>query len=535
MFESENNFALEREYVYPLLESYPEGWISGFFVVDDILYVAENFNSGFMSAFKISDGTYLGEWFTVLPGTGLAKQFSSWYYDDTRDEVVAANYIRGSHLIKGVGVFSGYYFDAHGNVTSTEVGPAREWKNFTYDIVGGSALAKFTASVAGFNSQTLNWDTLAVNVASPYPLNQVDESVYTRLKAFFTFTDSSLSSTNPIYLKKVAFEASTGLPEITISNNDFTFTPDSLMQGFDINIDLKITNVGKVDSDSCLVQLYLGAANEPFYTTKIKIPTDSFYTVKHTINTSKIVFHNKVKAVVTMDGTEMFTFNNLGADSFYVARDTIKPDFKLTFDGKEIINGDIIANSPLIEITLTDNSPLPLDTTRLSIVHNGKPIGFVKDSVHFSYTPYPNSKLYVSWKPVFKEGKQTLEVFTKDASDIPYSSVAQKYQFFVFDKDAIERIYNYPNPFTDETWFTYELRGNTLPDEVKIKIFTIAGRLIKELVIPSTSMQIGLNKIYWDGRDADGDEIANGVYLYKLITKYKDKTKTTIEKIAKVK
>jgi hypothetical protein len=236
-----------------------------------------------------------------------------------------------------------------------------------------------------------------------------------------------------------------------------------------------------------------------------------------------------------MDGTEMFTFNNLGADSFYVARDTIKPDFKLTFDGKEIINGDIIANSPLIEITLTDNSPLPLDTTRLSIVHNGKPIGFVKDSVHFSYTPYPNSKLYVSWKPVFKEGKQTLEVFTKDASDIPYSSVAQKYQFFVFDKDAIERIYNYPNPFTDETWFTYELRGNTLPDEVKIKIFTIAGRLIKELVIPSTSMQIGLNKIYWDGRDADGDEIANGVYLYKLITKYKDKTKTTIEKIAKVK
>jgi hypothetical protein len=535
VFESENNFALEREYVYPLLESYPEGWISGFFVVDDILYVAENFNSGFMSAFKISDGTYLGEWFTVLPGTGLAKQFSSWYYDDTRDEVVAANYIRGSHLIKGIGVFSGYYFDAHGNVTSTEVGPAREWKNFTYDIVGGSALAKFTASVAGFNSQTLNWDTLAVNVASPYPLNQVDESVYTRLKAFFTFTDSSLSSTNPIYLKKVAFEASTGLPEITISNNDFTFTPDSLMQGFDINIDLKITNVGKVDSDSCLVQLYLGAANEPFYTTKIKIPTDSFYTVKHTINTSKIVFHNKVKAVVTMDGTEMFTFNNLGADSFYVARDTIKPDFKLTFDGKEIINGDIIANSPLIEITLTDNSPLPLDTTRLSIVHNGKPIGFVKDSVHFSYTPYPNSKLYVSWKPVFKEGKQTLEVFTKDASDIPYSSVAQKYQFFVFDKDAIERIYNYPNPFTDETWFTYELRGNTLPDEVKIKIFTIAGRLIKELVIPSTSMQIGLNKIYWDGRDADGDEIANGVYLYKLITKYKDKTKTTIEKIAKVK
>ncbi|MBK7868051.1 MAG: hypothetical protein IPJ75_14345 [Ignavibacteriales bacterium] len=98
-------------------------------MVNDILYVTENFNSGFMSAFKINDGTYLGEWFTVLPGSGLQKQFSSWYYDILRDEVVASNYIRGSDLVKGIGVFSGYYFDAQGDVASTEVGPVREWKN----------------------------------------------------------------------------------------------------------------------------------------------------------------------------------------------------------------------------------------------------------------------------------------------------------------------------------------------------------------------------------------------------------------------
>ena len=67
---------------------------------------------------------------------------------------------------------------------------------------------------------------------------------------------------------------------------------------------------------------------------------------------------------------------------------------------------------------------------------------------------------------------------------------------------------------------------------MKIKIYTIAGRLIKEIKIPAVDLSYDFNKIYWDGRDEDGDIIANGVYLYKVILTAGDKTEDVIQKLA---
>ncbi|MEJ2196376.1 MAG: FlgD immunoglobulin-like domain containing protein, partial [Ignavibacteriaceae bacterium] len=78
------------------------------------------------------------------------------------------------------------------------------------------------------------------------------------------------------------------------------------------------------------------------------------------------------------------------------------------------------------------------------------------------------------------------------------------------------------------------LRGAELPDEVKIKIYTIAGRLVWDFEVPNSEMTPGFNRIYWDGKDQDGDDVANGVYLYKVIASYKDETKTVTQKLARV-
>ena len=50
---------------------------------------------------------------------------------------------------------------------------------------------------------------------------------------------------------------------------------------------------------------------------------------------------------------------------------------------------------------------------------------------------------------------------------------------------------------------------------VEIKIFTVAGRLIR--VLDNIQGRSGQNQVYWDGRDEENDELANGVYLYKII------------------
>ncbi len=78
---------------------------------------------------------------------------------------------------------------------------------------------------------------------------------------------------------------------------------------------------------------------------------------------------------------------------------------------------------------------------------------------------------------------------------------------------AIENVVNYPNPFASNTTFTFQ---HNLSDavNVKIQIYTIAGRKIREIEVPSIIDRFV--RIDWDGRDQDNSIIANGTYFYKL-------------------
>jgi hypothetical protein len=76
----------------------------------------------------------------------------------------------------------------------------------------------------------------------------------------------------------------------------------------------------------------------------------------------------------------------------------------------------------------------------------------------------------------------------------------------------IKNVYNFPNPFSTNTTFTFVLSRMC---DIKIKIFTVHGTLIHTL--ENISGNSGLNQVWWDGRDKDGEIPANGIYLYKII------------------
>jgi hypothetical protein len=69
----------------------------------------------------------------------------------------------------------------------------------------------------------------------------------------------------------------------------------------------------------------------------------------------------------------------------------------------------------------------------------------------------------------------------------------------------------YPNPTTGAAKFTFSLNRAAL---VSVKIFTIAGRLVR--MLPPAPCGFDYNQLEWDGLDKDGQPLANGVYLYKL-------------------
>ena len=70
------------------------------------------------------------------------------------------------------------------------------------------------------------------------------------------------------------------------------------------------------------------------------------------------------------------------------------------------------------------------------------------------------------------------------------------------------------------------------PADVKIKIYTVSGRLIQEL--EKSNVIDKFVRVNWDGRDRDGNIIANGTYLYKIIVKNPggEFTKSVLGKLA---
>ncbi|GBD89594.1 hypothetical protein BMS3Abin04_00302 [bacterium BMS3Abin04] len=229
---------------------------------------------------------------------------------------------------------------------------------------------------------------------------------------------------------------------------------------------------------------------------------------------------------------ELYKDNNFYSIPFFVVGDTTKPSLNITFDGNEIFDGEYVSSNPDIKIELDDPSEVPItDTSSVQLFLNDQPVYFAPNSnilsVNFSGS---NPKVVINYNPTLEKGEYTLTVFGKDASGNIADSAGVIKNFLVENETKILNLYNYPNPFTLETYFTFKL--TQIPDVINIKIYTIAGRLVKEITRTGSELNFDFNRIFWDGRDEDGDLLANGVYFYKMILKNKGKIISLTQKLA---
>ncbi len=72
---------------------------------------------------------------------------------------------------------------------------------------------------------------------------------------------------------------------------------------------------------------------------------------------------------------------------------------------------------------------------------------------------------------------------------------------------------NYPNPFNAETVISFALPKTSY---VKLEICNILGQKIKSLV--NEKLLAGYKEVTWDGTDEKGNNVASGVYFYRLQT-----------------
>lgn len=224
-----------------------------------------------------------------------------------------------------------------------------------------------------------------------------------------------------------------------------------------------------------------------------------------------------------------------GTDSS-VANDGKGPEIEIFFDDEKFDRAYLVGTSPLLIVKLTDETGL--NTTGAGIGH--KLEGILNEQVNnpIDFTNYFTSDLDAGGKSGkieyqfsrLENGDYSIQVKAWDIFN--NFSTERSYFSVVGDDDLVVRdIYNYPNPFSGRTTFTFQ-QNLSEPINVKIKIYSIAGRMIKEIERANISERFVT--IDWDGRDADGNELANGTYLYKIIVKtsVSETTKSFLGKLA---
>jgi hypothetical protein len=117
-----------------------------------------------------------------------------------------------------------------------------------------------------------------------------------------------------------------------------------------------------------------------------------------------------------------------------------------------------------------------------------------------------------------EDGMYTFRIVTEELGvDKPY-----EINFEVINEATISNFYPYPNPFSTSVRFVFTVTGSEVPDQIKIQIMTVTGRVVREILQDELGpIRIGNNitEYAWDGRDEFGDQLANGVYIYRVLVR----------------
>ncbi|NQZ78075.1 MAG: transporter, partial [Ekhidna sp.] len=240
--------------------------------------------------------------------------------------------------------------------------------------------------------------------------------------------------------------------------------------------------------------------------------------------------NNSLLVEVSPNENEQYTANNrlVLTNIVQVTEDETNPVLDVTFDGYHIIDGDVVSPNPSIVIRLRDDNPFiaKSDTVgvNISLRLPGEDSQFQR--INFSdprmgYSPASdNQDFQITFNPgPLDDGMYAIQVQGEDEAGNQAGLKPYEVSFEVINESTITHFYPYPNPFSTSCRFVFTLTGTEIPDELKIQILTVSGRVVREITQDEIGpIRVGNNitSYAWDGRDENGDQLANGVYFYRV-------------------
>jgi len=153
-----------------------------------------------------------------------------------------------------------------------------------------------------------------------------------------------------------------------------------------------------------------------------------------------------------------------------------------------------------------------------------------------SYGPPPSSTYFATVSNAYVGGNVTVKTMTDgfdftairdDVSGYPYdmvdhiADVLQWFGYAVSPVDAGESpaqyvnslSQNFPNPFNPTTTIRFRIKRS---GHVKLEIYDVSGRLVEVLVDRDLAAKADAYEASWHGKGRFGNDVASGVYFYRL-------------------
>ena len=205
------------------------------------------------------------------------------------------------------------------------------------------------------------------------------------------------------------------------------------------------------------------------------------------------------------------------------SRDTIPPRIRLFMDNEQFVFGGLTGLTTTLLGTLRDESGI--NTAGTGIGHD---LTATLDGDASKVTVL--NSFYTAKTDSFQVGR--VEYKFKDLSAGPHelrvkawdtwnNSAERSVEFIAAptEKLALQHVLNYPNPFARNTTFHFDHNRNGADLDIQVQIFTVAGRLVRTLQGTALGSGSHVSAISWDGRDEYQDQLARGVYVYRVVVR----------------
>ncbi len=224
-----------------------------------------------------------------------------------------------------------------------------------------------------------------------------------------------------------------------------------------------------------------------------------------------------------------------------VPRDTIPPLIALFMDSdtgaQSFANGGLTGQNPLLLAHLSDDSGI--NTTGAGIGHeitavldrDRSKLLVLNDAFVGTVDDFKSGKV----NNLYKELAPGPHVITLKAWDTFNNSAEKDVEFVVAHTEALAlaHVLNYPNPFAGTTTFHFDHNREGDDLDVQVQVFTVTGKLVKTLRTTVVGSEPHQKSLDWNGRDEYDDQLARGVYVYRVSvrTQNGNSTATKFEKL----